>query len=161
MPASWKIYRILCILQIILTSIALLWSLIHFFNVPGFSSIARLIVFLLSLLLATFALQLLGNNYPDTPVADLQKKRYNRLFLFNFISLAFLFGFVFAEVQVIRDWLALTRLPLRDLPFTTFIPVLLYSFILLLQFSILYGLFQLRRTLYSNFVQKQFDFEKR
>ncbi|MET0393609.1 MAG: hypothetical protein ABW019_10735 [Chitinophagaceae bacterium] len=159
MPINWKLYRAVCLLQIVLTTIVLFHSLLYFFESPGFGTISRLIVFLLSLLLATFTLHLINNNYPDNPVAGRQKKTFNRLFLLNFMALAFLFGFIFAEVQLISSALALTTLPAYRLPFLFLAPVVSYSMILLLQLVILYGLYDLRRQLDMNFRKKKFDFE--
>ena len=160
MPTNWKLYRAVCLLQIVLTTVVLFHSLLYFFESPGFGTISRLIVFLLSLLLATFTLQLINNNYPDNPVAGRQKKTFNRLFLLNFLALAFLFGFIFAEVQLISS--ALASIPAGAhyrVHFLFVFPLLSYSLILLLQLVILYGLYELRRLLDMNFRKKKFDFE--
>lgn len=161
MPASWKLYRIVCILQMTAAAFILFISLLDFFETPGFSNIMRLLLFLLAMLQAIFAVNLLNNNYPDTPVAGNQKKTFNRLFLFNFIFLAFLFGFVFAEFRVVTGFAVLTGKPFYRLPFTILMTAITYTIILIFQFIILYGLYSLRRLLYTNFMKQEFEFEKK
>jgi hypothetical protein len=134
-------------------------SLIDFFNSPGFSDIARLLLFLLVMLLAIFAVNTLNTNYPDTPVAGRQKKLFNRLFLLNFIFLAFLFGFVFAELRFVNSFASLTGKPFYRLPFIILMTAITYGVILIFQFIILYGLYNLRRLLYANFMKRKFEFE--
>src|ERR1041384_8084963 len=102
MPLNWKLYRIVCFLQVGLSAFILFSSMVDFFRVPAFSDVARLLLFLLVLLLAIFAINLVNNNYPDTPVEGSQKKAFNRLFLINFLFLAFFFGFLFAEYRALN-----------------------------------------------------------
>jgi hypothetical protein len=160
MPSSWQLYRIICILQMTLTAFILLTSLFNTFQYPGFSNIARLMLFLLILLLSIFAVNTLNNNYPDTPVAGKQKKTFNKLFLLNFLFLAVLFGFVIAAFREVNQIAVLLQRSIFELPFGMLISMIVYTITLLFQFIILYGLYTLRRVLYINFMKRRFEFEK-
>ena len=111
-------------------------------------------------LLTILAIHLLNNNYPDVPVTGKQKANFNRLFLINFLFLAFLFGIVFAEYREVQSWSELIDKSFFDLPFEMYIGLLSSTGILILQLTILYGLYELRRELYTNFMKKEFEFEK-
>lgn len=159
MSTSWKLYRVVCVLQMTGAAFILFVSLLDFFRNPGFINIIRLLLFLLVMLQAIFAINTLNNNYPDTPVAGNQKKTFNRLFLLNFIFLAFLFGFVFAEFRIINSYAVLTGRPFYRLPFVALMTSIAYTMVLIFQFIILYGLYNLRRLLYTNFMKRRFEFE--
>lgn len=159
MPLSWKLFRIVCVLQMVTAAFAVFTSVINLFNGIIFSDIARFLLFLLVMLLAIFAVNLLNNNYPDTPVAGTQKKQFNRLFLLNFIFLAFLFGFVIAEYKAIHLIAVLLRKPVISLHFSMLVTLLIYLLTLIFQIIILFGLFILRRLLYINFLKQKFEFE--
>lgn len=120
------------------------------------------IAFALMSSLAIMALNILGNNYPDKPVAGGQKTIFNWLFLLNFLLLAFLFGLFFAEYGQLKALSGIMSRPLATLPFRFFVPFLAIIMLLIFQFVILYGLYTLRRLLYINFFEKkQFEFEER
>lgn len=160
MPVSWKLYKTVCVLQLVIAVFFLFTSLLGFLQYPSFSDAARILLFLLMIALAIFAINTLNNNYPDTPVSGSQKKTFNRLFLLNFIFLAVLFGLVIAEFRAVKQIAMLVNSPIYRLPFGAFIIVLLHLLILLFQFIILYGLYALRRLLYANFMKQEFEFEK-
>jgi hypothetical protein len=159
MPLSWKFYRIVCILQMVSSSIIMMSTLFRSFQYPNFTDIARLVLFLLILLLAIFAINTLNNNYPETPITGPQKRTFNRLFLLNFIFLAVLFGFIIAGIKSINELAVLLGKPVVQLPFTALMTVTVYIVTLVFQFIILYGLYNLRRILYSNFMKQEFEFE--
>jgi len=104
-------------------------------------------------------INLVNNNYPDEPVQDVQKKTFNRTFLLNFLLLSFLFAFVVAEFRELKQLAAFTNKSLFQLPLDFFITLIAYLLMLLLQLAILYGLYKLRLELYSNFMNRKFDFE--
>jgi hypothetical protein len=160
MPLRWKSFRIICILQLVIAVFILFNSAIRVVFDLSFTDIAECILFLLIMLLAIFAINLVNNNYPDTPVTGTQKKNFNRLFLANFIFLAFLFGFIIAEFKSLQDYADGINRSVSDLDFEFFTMLTAYLVTLIFQFVILYGLFVLRRLLYLNFTKQKFEFEK-
>jgi hypothetical protein len=160
MPLKWKLFRIICLLQMLSASFFTIMSLITFFQVFTLAVFIRLILFLLVLLLSVFSVNLLNNNYPDVPVAGRQKTHFNRLFLLNFIFLIFLFGIVFGDIRHLRFYADLMGAGIFKLPLRLLITPVIDFATLVFQFIILYGLYLLRNELYFNFRNKQFEFEK-
>jgi hypothetical protein len=159
MSIGWKIFRIVCVLQMILAALILFSSLFDFFRYASFGDVFKLLLFLLIIMLSIFGVNTLNNNYPDTPVTGTQKKNFNRLFLLNFLFLAVLFGLLFAEYRQVSGIAKLFDQPVFSLPFSFYAMLLGYITSLIFQFVILYGLYELRRILYMNFRKKKFDFE--
>ena len=107
MPLRWKLFRAICIVQMIAAAINVLDILFNFFRYASWSGVVGLILFTAIMLLTILAVNLLNNNYPDDPVEGRQKKSFNRLFLINFLFLTFLFGFIIAEYRSLNQ-LAIT-----------------------------------------------------
>ena len=160
MPLRWKLFRIVCILQMLSASVFAIIGLINLFKSGGFSAIITILLFSLIFLQTILAINILNNNYPDTPVTGRQKTNFNRLYLLNFLFLVFLFGFIFSEYRQLHSLSVLIGKSIFELPFEFFIYLITHLIILIFQFIILYGLYQLRRELYFNLMKKQFDFEK-
>jgi hypothetical protein len=160
MPVRWKLFRIVCILQMLAASVFAIMALIRFFEAGNFSAFIRIVLYLLIFLQTILAVNIINNNYPDTPVTGKQKTNFNRLFLLNFLFLVFLFGIVFSEYRQLNALAQLTGKSILELPFEWFIYLIIHLIVLIFQFIILYGLYQLRRELYFNFMKKEFDFEK-
>lgn len=159
MPLRWKIFRAICMVQLLFASLNMLQSLFYLFLYFSFRSMAGLMLFTAILFLCILGMNLVNNNYPDEPVQGSQKKNFNRLFLLNFLFLSFIFGFIIAEFNSLKQF-AGAELTFFQLPFTAYIMLINFSLILIFQISILYGLFKLRLELYSNFMNKKFEFEK-
>src|SRR5688572_3727527 len=155
MPVRWKIFRIICIVQILAATANLLEALANFFLHISFGSIVGLACFTAVMLLCILGINLVNNNYPEEPVQDKQKKVFNRLFLLNFLFLAFLFGFIFREYRELTDFSILTGKDFFDIPFSQFIALIVYVWMLIVQLAILYGLYRLRLELYANFMKKK------
>jgi len=161
MPIRWKIFRIICIVQILAASANLLEALASFFLHMSFGGIAGLLLFTAVMLLCILGINLVNNNYPEEPVQDKQKKVFNRLFLLNFLFLSFLFGFIFREYRELNDFSLSTGKDFFDLPFSLFLMPIVYVWILIFQLVILYGLYRLRLELYANFMKRKFEFENK
>ena len=159
MPIHWKLFRTICIVQLIAATASLLDVLFNFFRYASWSGLLGLALFLAMMLLAVLAIRLLNNNYPDNPVEGHQKKNFNRLFLINFLFLAFLFGFIIAEFRSLAHLVSSTGKNIFDLPLMTFLMLFIYTGMLLFQLVIFYGLYKLRLELYSNFMKRKFEFE--
>ena len=160
MPVRWKLFRIVCLLQMLSASFFTIISLISFFQSFRFAVFIRIILFLLILMLSIIAVSILNNNYPDAPVTGKQKNNFNRLFLLNFIFLIFLFGIFFGDIRQLNFFAGLTGRSIFQLPVRLFISPIINFATLVFQLIILYGLYVLRRELYFNFRSNQFEFEK-
>jgi hypothetical protein len=134
--------------------------LFNFFRYASWSGLVGLVLFTFIMLLSVLAVNLLNNNYPDEPVDGKQKKNFNRLFLINFLFLALLFGFIIAEYRSLNQLVIATGKSLFDYPFAIFLMLIVYFGMLIFQLLILYGLYKLRLELYSNFMKREFEFEK-
>ncbi|HLG39027.1 MAG TPA: hypothetical protein VI461_05125 [Chitinophagaceae bacterium] len=160
MPIRWKLFTIVCLLQMLSASFFTIISLISFFQSFRFAIFIRIILFLLILMLSIMAVSIVNNNYPDVPVTGRQKNNFNRLFMLNFIFLIFLFGIIFSGIRQLNFFAGLTGRHAWELPFRLLITPLINFATLIFQLIILYGLYALRRELYINFRTKQFEFEK-
>jgi len=129
-----------------LTSLLTDWEFIYFFQAVAFALIAALPVQVFIIL---------ANNYPNKIIDGKQKKNFNRIFLVNFLLIAFLFGLVFNSYKQETTLVAQTGLihPLFFVNLYISIAMLVFHFI------ILFGLFWLRSHIYHNVMQNQFDFE--
>jgi hypothetical protein len=159
MSFGWKIFRLICVLQMTISALILFSTLFDFFRNPSFGDVFKLLLFLLTIMLSILAVNTLNNNYPDTPVTGNQKKNFNRLFLLNFIFLAVLFGLIIAEYRQVSEIAELFNRQILQLRFSYYVTLLGYVAVLIFQFVILYGLYELRRILYMNFRKKKFEFE--
>ena len=161
MSIGRQLFRIICILQMLVTVYLGFISLTSLIRSGSFYYMLEAIFFFLIASLAIFGLNLLHTNYPNRPVMGKQKSVFNWLFLFNFLLLAFLFGVFFSEYRLLNTLREFSGKPLLSLPFKTLLPLLTALTILVFQFIILYGMYTLRIELYVNFNRnKQFEFEE-
>lgn len=160
MSIRWQLFRIVCLLQMLASSFFTITALISFIESISFTAFVSVVLFLFIFLLTILAVNILNKNYPDIPVAGNQKTSFNRLFLLNFLFLVFLFGIIIAEYRQLNALSELIGRPLFNLPFELLISPILNVVMLIFQLIILYGLYQLRRELYINFMKKEFEFEK-
>lgn len=150
--------RIVCIIQLILAVFQCFFSLIGLLS-GQFIFLLQAIAFALIALLPIFTFILIGNNFPDKIIAGKQRKNFNRIFLINFLMIAFLFGFFFRDLRHVQAIVKGTDLSIFQLNIF-FLGGLIISFIMLLfHFFILYGLYWLRSHINYNATRKQFDFE--
>ena len=158
MTRFWLIMlRIICILQTLMAIVQCLTSLFGVL-MGSFMMLLQAIAFGFIAALPILTFTVYNNNYPDKLIEGRQKKIFNRIFLINFLLIAFLFGFVFRDY---RDAILQSRTlgvgSGFDLVF--FIPFIISCCTLIFHFSILYGLYWLRRKINNNVSRKQFDFE--
>ena len=150
--------RIVCIIQLVLAVFQCFFSLIGILS-GQFVFLLQAIAFGLIALLPIFTFILIGNNFPDKIIAGKQRKNFNRIFLINFLLIAFLFGFFFQDLRSAQAIAKVAGTPVYKLDIL-FLGGLLISFTMLLfHFFILYGLYWLRRHINYNASRKQFDFE--
>ena len=152
------ILRILCILQTLIAIVLCFISLFGLVTGDGLMSLLQAIAFGFIAALPIMTFMIYNNNYPDKLIEGKQKRNFNRIFLINFLLIAFLFGFVFRDY---RD--AVNQSKLLDLEsgpwLIFFIPFIISCCVLLFHFGILYGLYWLRQHINNNVSRKQFDFE--
>jgi len=122
----------------------------------GFMLLLQAIAFGFIAALPILAFTIYNNNYPDKLIEGRQKKYFNRIFLINFLLIAFLFGLVFRDY---RDAILQSSSMGSGANLIFFIPFIISCCILIFHFSILYGLYWLRRHINNNASSKQFDFE--
>ena len=159
MPLKWKFFRIVCILQLLITAFLASISLINLFQFWSFYYFFSAFAFSLVLSLAVLGINILNNNYPDTPITGTQKKGFNWLYLLNFLLLAYLFGLIFSELGALKNLKDLVRKSFFQLPIKFYFAVIINSIVLIFQLIILYGLYVLRRFLYQNIYNNKFEFE--
>ncbi|MFM9911317.1 MAG: hypothetical protein ACKVOW_18405 [Chitinophagaceae bacterium] len=154
LTTGWKVFRFVCILQLIVVGFQLVLSVLSILQANQFyySLISSLIYLVLFLFLYQGVL-IISNNYPDTPLGPGQKKYFNWLFLLNVLAIAFLFG------QVISKWRVLV--PLLNVIDAGWLDYLFFSFplfLVLITFGLhllfLIGIYKLRRLLYQNTIER-------
>lgn len=160
LPLRWKLFRILCILQLIMVLYSLVMHGIRLFNGNNtWGDLIGVISYALVFLFVCQGLSLLSDNYPDTPLTTSQKRRFNLLFLVNFILIAFLFA------KTVHVWRIIPLLNMAsimrnnlffNLLFIIFQSIVVFIFHLLF----LFGMYRLRQLIYQNTVTgwyQQFD----
>ncbi len=157
LTTGWKLFRVVCILQMILVSLELILSVggllsPKFFFFSLFSTLIYSVIFIF----LYQGLSLINYNYPNTPLSPSQKKSFNWLYLLNFLLIAFLFG------QIVNEWR--TTIPIwqvldeaNEVSLSDYL-IYGYSFliaILLFIFHIIFlgGMYNLRRLIYQNTIE--------
>src|SRR5688572_30745398 len=160
MSTSWKLFKFVCFLQMLATVYFTITSLFSLLQSGDIYYLFETIAFGLMSALSMLALNILSSNYPDKVIEGRQKRIFNWLFLLNFLLIAFLFGLFFAEYGQLKSFSRLFGRFIFILPFRLLLPLIAVVTLLIFQFVILYGLYELRRLLFKNFfVNKKFEFE--
>jgi hypothetical protein len=154
-----KIFQVVSFLQMLATAFFSITSFINLFQTSDIYLLFQTTAFVLMSSLAILLLNILNNNYPDKPITGRQKSVFNWLFILNFLLIAFLFGLIFAEYGELHSIANLIDRPVLSLPFKLLVLVFTYITLLVFQFIILYGLYSIRRQIYRNFMNKEFEFE--
>lgn len=162
MKGFWKLFRTICIVQLILVAFK---GMLSFGEVLYQSNIAvgiiDIIAYTAVFIFVYNGLSMLNYNYPDVPLSPKQKRWFNILYLINFILIAFLFA------QVVNSWW-MTNFVFDKNSFTSnksawffTAGLLLVSwFVFIIHFIFLAGMFKLRRLIYQNTINtwyQQFD----
>jgi hypothetical protein len=164
LPSSWKLFRIACIVQMVLVALQLVLGVSGIFYrkqiiFPLTEALAYGIVFIF----VYTGLSLLNYNYPDSPLTTSQRRNFNWLFLINFLLIAYLFGQLLTAARWIIPFLPFIKGGfLRYLSVVSWLLIDLAIFVLHIIF--LLGMYQLRRVIYQNTMNSwynQFDEEKK
>lgn len=159
MPAKWKLVGFICIAQIIMTAYYSIKSLVSLFKFKDIFFLFQSVIFVLITWLSVLTINILNNNYPDKPIVAEQKRTFNWLFILNFLLISFLFSLVFDEYRGQRLMADMFKRSVYSMPLNSFIPLFVNITMLIFEFIILYSLYSLRKLIYRNFMNKQFEFE--
>ena len=150
LPRRWKIFRIVCIMQVIFAGFSAGLSFIYFMQSFSGMQALNMIGFTFIALFASLGLSLVQNNYPDTLLSTSQKKYFNFQYLFNLLLVSFIIAHIYSE----RWILMLTGVDLSWYQaLMVYMPITMNVLIFAFQLRILYGMFRLRRELYANYLK--------
>lgn len=151
-----SLFRLICIVQFILTGYMAVVSFAYIFETPGWYSVIGFVAFCLAVYLVVFLLQVMHKNHPDIPLSIGQKSAFNRLFVLNFLMLSVLLSYNLNDIKLIivtstNEW--------QILPNSRYAVILLNFFITIFQVYILLRMVKFRRSLNSNFEKKSLDLD--
>jgi hypothetical protein len=133
---------------------------IRLFNGNNFwGDLIGVISYTLVFLFLCQALSILSENYPDTPLTVSQKRRFNLLFLINFILIAFLFAKT-VNVWRIIPFINMASIMRSNLFFNLLFFIFQSIVVFIFHLLFLYGMYRLRQLIYQNTVAgwyQQFD----
>jgi hypothetical protein len=154
---SWKIFRFVCIVQLILVAFSGVQSFgMLFYQGNVLLYLITTLAYALVFLFAYHGLSILNYNYPDTPLSPKQKRIFNILYLFNFLLIAFLFA------RVVNVWgivhFIFNAESRRDYSYMVMTAHLLITwFIFIIHFITLIGMFRLRRLIHQNTISSWYE----
>lgn len=160
LTTGWKIFRIVCIVQLVLVAFQGMLSFSGLFGGKHIiMSIIELIVYTCMFVFVYDGLSMLNYNYPDIPLSPKQKRSFNLLFLANFLFIAFLFA------RVVNTWWIVPFLfdAGNITNYNWFYIIVLFFFawfIFIIHLVFLAGMFRLRRLIHQNTISgwyQQFD----
>lgn len=162
LTTSWKIFRSVCIVQLILVAFKAMMSFGQvLFRGNALVGLINVVAYALVFVFVYHGLSMLNYNYPDVPLSQKQKRWFNILYIINFILIAFLFA------QVVNSWWMLkfvfdteTYQGFKRYWFTITAHLLFSWVIFIIHFVFLAGMFRLRRFIHENTINtwyEQFD----
>jgi hypothetical protein len=163
LPISWKIFRIICILQLLMVATKIMLAISRLFAGQRFFVHGlEIIVYILMFVFLYQGLSLLNYNYPDIPLTDKQKRQFNLLFLVNFLVIAFLFAMVVSEYRLMMPlFVFVTDSFKASLAVSSYF--LFTTLVFLFHLVFLFGMYTLRRGIYQRTIDTwyhQFDENK-
>jgi hypothetical protein len=160
LPLRWKVFRLMCIFQLIMVLYSLVMSSIRLFTGTNtWSDLIGIISYALIFLFLCLGLSILNDNFPDTPLTLTQKRRFNILFLVNFILIAFLFAKT-VQVWRIMPFINIGTIIKSSLFFNLLFFIFQTIVVFIFHLLFLYGMYRLRQLIYQNTVTgwyEQFD----
>ena len=164
LTASWKLFRIACIIQMVLVAFQSMLGVAGiFYRKKIIFPLTEAIAYGFIFIFVYMGLSLLNYNYPDTPLSNTQRKYFNWLFLINVLLVAYLFGQFITEAKfVFLLFRFVTGGFLNYASFMSWFLVDLVIFVLHIVFLV--GMYQLRRSIYQNTMNNwynQFDAENK
>jgi amino acid transporter len=156
----WKIFRLLCIFQLLAIVYPLVIEITYLFDGNDtLRELINIVCYGTVFIYVCLGLSVLSENYPDTPLSTSQKRRFNLLFLFNFLLIAFLFA------KVVSGWWIVPYIfnpsySWNAIPFVFIFTILLRLFTFVFHLAFLWGMYRLRQQIHQNSVTswyEQFD----
>ena len=163
LSTSWKIFRVICILQLVLVATQLMLSIVGiFYNIAVFYKLTEVVLYSIVFFFVYLGFSILNYNFPDTPLSDRQKTQFNWLYIINFLLIAYLFA------QVVNKWWILPVLnDAENIKFFNWLnfasPLLLSVGLFIFHLVLLAGMYRMRRVLHQNTIQslyQQFEEKK-
>jgi hypothetical protein len=97
--SGWRIFRAVCIIQLVLVAFQGMLSLSGLFNGKHIiTSMVEILVYTCLFVFVYEGLSILNYNFPDIPLSQKQKRTFNILFVLNFLFIALLFA------RVVNTW---------------------------------------------------------
>lgn len=130
-----------------------------FDHVDTISDLISVASYLLVSLFLFQGLSILHYNYPNNPLTLKQKRRFNMLFLINFLLIAFLFAKT-VQMWRILPLINLQALVRNSLLFTLIFYILQSIVLFFFHLLFLFGMYRLRKQIYENTITEwyhQFD----
>jgi hypothetical protein len=160
LSTSWKIFRIICICQLVLVAFQGMLSISSLLSGKSIvMHIIEIIVYALVFIFVYEGLSMLNYNYPDIPLSPKQKRSFNLLYLINFLSIAFLFARVVNTWWIVPFLLETSNLNMYNWFYITVL-FLFAWLIFIVHLVFLAGMFKLRRLIHQNTLNgwyEQFD----
>lgn len=150
LTAGWKIFKAICIIQLVLVALELMFSIAAlFYGKNMFVRLIETVCYSVMLIFLYQGFSVLNDNYPDTALSTPQKKKFNLLFLFNFLFIAILFGQV---VSLWRSTIPMLKIISTDMSGYIMLSLGLIFAILIFIFHLVFllGMYKLRRIIYIN-----------
>ena len=157
LSTSWKVFRIICICQLVLVAFQGMLSISGILSGKSVvMHIVEIIVYALLFIFVYEGLSMLNYNYPDVPLSIKQKRRFNLLYILNFLFIALLFARV-----VNTRWIVPFLIHTSDLnTYNWFYIIVVFLFawlIFIIHLVFLVGMFKLRRLIHQNTINKWYD----
>lgn len=155
--AFWKVFRILCILQLILVAFLGVKSFGQLFSQSStLLNLVNVVAYTIVFMFVYHGLSILNYNYPDQPLSDKQKRMFNILYLSNFILIAFLFA------RIVNDWwmvrFIFDKNIVRSNGWYVMTAFWLISWLIfIIHFITLGGMFKLRHFIHQNTLNTWYD----
>ena len=150
LPAGWRLFKGIGILQMIMVIFLLVISITGvFYDANAGWRFFEALCYALMLLFLYQGFSLLNDNYPGTPLTQRQKRRFNLLFVFNFLLISFTFAKFIVQFRYAYSMMSGGTFTSRG--YVILLVPLLIAF-LVFTFNIIYlaGMYRLRRTINEN-----------
>jgi hypothetical protein len=159
---SWKVFRAVCIVQLILVAFQGMLSVSAlFYKTHALQNLISAVAYALVFLFVYQGLSILNYNYPDIPLTTKQKRSFNILYLVNFLLIAFLFAQVVNTWNVVPVLIQAAKSP-NYYWFSVAAFVLFAWMIFIIHLVFLAGMFKLRRLIHQNTISTWYEqFEKK
>ncbi len=150
LPKSWRIFKGISILQMIMVIFLLVISITGvFYDANAGWRFFESLCYTVMLLFLYQGFSVLNDNYPDTPLTQKQKRKFNILFLLNFLLISFTFAKFIVQLRYAYNMLTGGTFTPRGYV-VILVPLLIAFFIFAFNMVYLAGMYRLRRTINEN-----------